>query len=89
MAQAINFEIDRQIDLYNNGEAVTQETLGLGDEFERKNIFPAGKEEAQDYRYFPEPDIPPVHIDTWVEMISNKCPNCQTPKTNDLLINMD
>ena len=80
MAQAINFEIDRQIDLYNNGEAVTQETLGW-DELKGKTYSQRGKEEAQDYRYFPEPDIPPVHIDrSWVEMISAQMPELPDTK---------
>jgi len=74
MAQATYYEIDRQINLYNNDQTVTQETLGWN-ELEGKTYSQRGKEEAHDYRYFSEPDIPPVHIErTWVKTISSQMP---------------
>jgi len=74
MAQATYYEIDRQINLYDNDQTVTQETLGWN-ELEGKTYSQRGKEEAHDYRYFSEPDIPPVHIErTWVKTISSQMP---------------
>jgi aspartyl-tRNA(Asn)/glutamyl-tRNA(Gln) amidotransferase subunit B len=80
MAQATIYEIDRQINLYKNDETVTQETLGW-DELKGITISQRGKEEAHDYRYYPEPDIPPVHLDrSWVDLISSQMPELPDAK---------
>jgi aspartyl-tRNA(Asn)/glutamyl-tRNA(Gln) amidotransferase subunit B len=62
LKQALEYEIDRQIDLVSNGERVRQETR-LWDAAAGRTVAMRSKEEAHDYRYFPEPDLPPVRVD--------------------------
>ncbi len=67
LQKALEFEIDRQIEIVRAGGAVRQETR-LWDQVENCTYAMRSKEEAHDYRYFPEPDLPPLAVDPgWVE----------------------
>ncbi len=72
--KAINYEIERQIDIIEDGGTIVQQTL-LWDA-DLNEIRPMrSKEEAHDYRYFPEPDLLPVIVDTaWEKDIASKLP---------------
>ncbi|HEX4523147.1 MAG TPA: Asp-tRNA(Asn)/Glu-tRNA(Gln) amidotransferase subunit GatB [Casimicrobiaceae bacterium] len=69
MQQAIEFEVHRQIELIEDGGTVVQETR-LYDPERGETRSMRSKEDAQDYRYFPDPDLPPLSIDEpWIERI--------------------
>lgn len=72
--RATEFEINRQIELIEKGGTVVQETRGW-DDAKQKTTSQRTKEEAHDYRYFPEPDLPPTRIDrSWVQQLENNMP---------------
>ena len=74
MARAVSYEIERQGRLLDAGREVEQETLGW-DEARGATVSQRGKEDAHDYRYFPEPDLPPLHVDeAWIERIRRSLP---------------
>ena len=74
MQQAIDFEVGRQIELIEDGGTVVQETrLYDPDKHETRSM--RSKEDAQDYRYFPDPDLPPLVIDeAWIERVRSSMP---------------
>lgn len=80
IARAIEGERERQIELLEEGKAVVQETRRWDDNKESSYAM-RSKEDAQDYRYFPEPDLVPIVIsDEWIEQIRKKQPELRTEK---------
>ncbi|MGN0394225.1 MAG: Asp-tRNA(Asn)/Glu-tRNA(Gln) amidotransferase subunit GatB, partial [Coprococcus sp.] len=80
IARAIENERERQIDLIESGEPVIQETRRWDDTKEYSYAM-RSKEDAQDYRYFPDPDLVPIHIDDeWLEKIRNAQPEFRDEK---------
>jgi len=72
--RAIEFEIERQAKVLGGGGRVIQETRGWVEE-NGTTISLRSKEEANDYRYFPEPDLPPLHVQrSWVAEIAALLP---------------
>ena len=72
--KAIDFEIKRQEEVLESGEKVVQETRGWNDKKEI-TFSQREKEEAHDYRYFPEPDLPPLHFEKeYIEKIKSTIP---------------
>jgi aspartyl-tRNA(Asn)/glutamyl-tRNA(Gln) amidotransferase subunit B len=61
LRHALEYEIDRQIDIVDHGGRIDQETR-LWDQAASRTVAMRSKEEAHDYRYFPEPDLPPVEM---------------------------
>lgn len=80
LQRAIEFEIERQIDLVEEGERVIQETR-LWDDNLGETRSMRGKEDAHDYRYFPEPDLMPLEISQeWIERIKSTMPELPNAK---------
>ena len=80
IARAIEGERQRQIELLEEGKSVTQETRRWDDNKEYSYAM-RSKEDAKDYRYFPDPDLIPVSIsDEWIEQIRAKQPEFRTEK---------
>jgi len=77
--KALDYEIERQIEVLESGGRIVQETR-LWDEGDQVTFPMRSKEEAHDYRYFPEPDLLPVSIDdSWLESIKAEVP--ELPET--------
>ena len=71
---AIDYEIQRQEELLANGEVIIEQTRRFDDK-SKTTILMRYKETGNDYRYFPEPDIPYVYIDDeWIEQIKREMP---------------
>ena len=80
ISRAIEAERDRQIDLIESGEAVIQETRRWDDN-KAYSYAMRSKEDAQDYRYFPDPDLVPIHIsEEWLDTIKEAQPEFKDEK---------
>ena len=80
IARAIEGEKNRQIDLIESGETVVQETRRWDDTRECSAPM-RSKEDAKDYRYFPEPDLPPIHISQeWIDDVKSRQPELRDEK---------
>jgi len=78
--RALKFEIERQTEVLNNGGTITQDTL-LWNETEGRAERMRTKEEADDYRYFPEPDLLPLEVsDEWRNEIDSTVPELPAEK---------
>jgi aspartyl-tRNA(Asn)/glutamyl-tRNA(Gln) amidotransferase subunit B len=74
MQKAIEYEIERQIAAHESGEGVSQETR-LWDEKKNETRIMRSKEDAHDYRYFPEPDLQPLNVTAeFVDSIKREMP---------------
>jgi aspartyl-tRNA(Asn)/glutamyl-tRNA(Gln) amidotransferase subunit B len=72
--KAVEYEIDRQIELLEKGEQIVQETRGWLDD-KQKTVSQRSKEDAHDYRYMPDPDLPPIVLDdAYIEEIAAAMP---------------
>jgi aspartyl-tRNA(Asn)/glutamyl-tRNA(Gln) amidotransferase subunit B len=80
LSRSVEYEIRRQVEVLEAGGAVTQETLGW-DEVDEETYPQRSKEFAEDYRYFPEPDIPPLAISAeWVAEVAARVPELPLAK---------
>jgi aspartyl-tRNA(Asn)/glutamyl-tRNA(Gln) amidotransferase subunit B len=80
LTRASAYEIQRQIAVIQSGGRIEQETLGW-DEARGQTTSQRSKEHAHDYRYFPEPDLPPVEIDpVWVARVRSQLPELPAAK---------
>jgi aspartyl-tRNA(Asn)/glutamyl-tRNA(Gln) amidotransferase subunit B len=74
LERSVAYEIQRQSELLNKGERVMQETLGW-DDGRDMTFSQRVKESEDDYRYFPEPDLPPLELDPdWLEQVRRSLP---------------
>ena len=74
MEQAILYQMDIQRAKLDKGEKVKQQTLGWS-EVQGKTVAQRSKEDANDYRYFPEPDLPPLVVESaWLETVKSSMP---------------
>ena len=80
IARAIEGERERQIELLEMGRPVVQETRRWDDNKESSHAL-RSKEDAKDYRYFPDPDLPPIHIsDQWIQDTKSQLPEFREEK---------
>jgi len=80
LERSVAYEIERQSALLQRGEKVIQETMGWDEDLE-VSVPQRGKEDAHDYRYFPEPDLPPLAVDPgWLEEIRQSMPELPDAK---------
>jgi aspartyl-tRNA(Asn)/glutamyl-tRNA(Gln) amidotransferase subunit B len=79
MQQAIDYEIRWQIEQIEDGHKIQQATVLFNPDTGETRAMRT-KEDAADYRYFPDPDLPPLVIaPEWVERSRPRCPSCPAP----------
>ena len=80
LERGVEYEIERQTEILLSGKEVVQETVGWDEE--RQKTFPQrSKEDADDYRYFPEPDLPPLVVESdWVDSVRESLPELPAEK---------
>lgn len=84
--RAINYEIDRQTDILESGGKVVQETRRWDDE-KGQTFAMRSKEDSQDYRYFPDPDILPIEVDNdFVDEIKDALPKLAEQRKQDYIL---
>jgi aspartyl-tRNA(Asn)/glutamyl-tRNA(Gln) amidotransferase subunit B len=89
LQKALDYEIGRQTRALNEGESIQQETR-LWDESGGRTYPMRSKEEAHDYRYFPEPDLLPLKLDSaWVEKLQSELPELPDQKIRRLIQQYD
>ncbi len=82
---ALQHEIERQVRVLEGGGQVVQETRGWS-EAQRRTFSQRTKEFAEDYRYFPEPDIPPLELDpSWISQLRAALPELPGPRRGRLV----
>jgi aspartyl-tRNA(Asn)/glutamyl-tRNA(Gln) amidotransferase subunit B len=80
MVRAIDYEVARQIKAWESGEGVRQATMGW-DEDKQRTVVQRYKESADEYRYFPEPDLPIVEVSReWVAEVQSRLPELPDAK---------
>ena len=85
LERAIEYEIKRQSKILEAGGKIEQETLGWN-EARGETYSQRSKEDAHDYRYFPEPDLPPLVVeDSWVDQIRKSLPELPRAKSVRLI----
>ncbi len=78
--RSIEYEVDRQSHILDQGGVVEQQTMGW-DEAAGETVAQRSKEEAHDYRYFPEPDLPPLELSPeWVDELRGRLPELPDAK---------
>lgn len=83
--RAIHYEIQRQADILDEGGVVIQETR-TWDEGKGQTFGMRSKEDSNDYRYFPEPDLPPIVVDRdWVQALKDNLPELPAAKKARLM----
>lgn len=86
LQKALDHEIERQSRVLSEGGTITQETR-LWNDAENRTFPMRTKEEAHDYRYFPEPDLLPLKLEpAWIESIQSELPELPGPRMNRFMM---
>jgi aspartyl-tRNA(Asn)/glutamyl-tRNA(Gln) amidotransferase subunit B len=84
--RAVEYEVKRQIELIEKGETIKQETRGWI-EATQKTVSQRSKEDAMDYRYFPEPDVPPIELsDDYIEEVKKEMPKLPADLRAEIIV---